>query len=614
MPYAADRFGFAWADTRTLPAEALTDAVLARVQQLVRDGEPRALLWVHYFDPHEPYEPHRLAADAPPEARYDAEVAAVDAALARLVNGLTILQRPSLLVITGDHGEEFGEHGGAYHGSSLYDEQLRVPLVVAARGRALFSGSTIAAPVSLVDVAPTVAALVGLPPLAGDGTLLPPLDDEPREVLAALPSRRMLLRFPWKLIHDPRRDVDELYDLEADPAEQRNLVDARAAVADELRLALAHWWNQSPPSLLAATLGDRGRTAAERSTAARELGEREVFTAAGALAAALDDDDGEVRAEAALALGQLSDARAGAALRRLINDDRFGDRAALMLGRLRDRTAAPRLAAICRRPPAAGDATTAAIVRDAAHYLGFVGDRAAVAALTAAAADPRARGAAYVALGRLAGRDRDPAAAAALRARFAVEERADARADLAWALGLAGDSRAIAALAAAAAGSASLPRASEALVRLGAVPAATAVATARAVGKDQAATAPFVGGLDFACRRSSRRALDADLDEWLGATSCTVEATTAAWRALAPAGADVVLLRARAHGDAARLTVVVDGAPLPSLTLGPHWREIRMVKPISPMVKPIRIELRRDGAAVELDHILLLRDVTPAPL
>jgi hypothetical protein len=60
--------------------------------------------------------------------------------------------------------------------------------------------------------------------------------------------------------------------------------------------------------------------------------------------------------------------------------------------------------------------------------------------------------------------------------------------------------------------------------------------------------------------------------------------------------------------------VSIDGTPMPPLALGPRWSETRMVKPFSKMVKPIRIDVRRDGAAVDLDHILILRDVTPARL
>jgi len=124
-------------------------------------------------------------------------------------------------------------------------------------------------------------------------------------------------------------------------------------------------------------------------------------------------------------------------LRGLLDDARFGDRAAVMLGRLRDPAAAARLAALCRLPPAEGDRAQAALRREAAHYLGFVGDAAAVDALFAAAADPRVRGSAYVSVGRIAARLGDVGAAARLRAQLAVEDRADARADLVAAIALA---------------------------------------------------------------------------------------------------------------------------------------------------------------------------------
>ena len=428
-PYAASHFGVAWADTRTLPADALTDAALERVRLAAARGEPRSFFWLHYFDPHEPYERHELPASAPPAARYDAEVRAVDRALARLVDGLGAFARPTLLVVTADHGEEFGEHGGAYHGSSLYDEQLRVPLVVALLGGEL-APEVIDAPVSLLDLAPTLAALLeaerfGSGATLGDG-----------DVHAAVDTHRMLLRGGFKLIRDTRRDIDELYDLDADPREQHNLADTRHDLAATLGAALDAWLRQPSVAALAAAVVDRTRPAAARADAAQKLGAREAYGGGAALRAALDDDDAAVRAEAALALGQLTDRHARAPLQALLADARFADRAAVMLGRLRDPAAAARLCAMCRRPPADGDRAEAALRRDAAHYLGFVGDAAAVDALFTAAADPRVRGSAYVAVGRIAARLHDDAAAARLRARLAVEDRADARADLLAALAL----------------------------------------------------------------------------------------------------------------------------------------------------------------------------------
>jgi hypothetical protein len=145
--------------------------------------------------------------------------------------------------------------------------------------------------------------------------------------------------------------------------------------------------------------------------------------------------------------------------------------------------------------------------------------------------------------------------------------------------------------------------------------AAAPPAAARTGASPSPAGAALVGGVDFACYRSPRPALDASLDEWLGGGSCGLDAPSWTVRATTPAAAaDVVLIRARARGDAARLTVLIDGEALPTIDLGPRYSEVRLSRAPLPMVKPIRIELRRDGAPIDLDHLLLLRDVTPERL
>ena len=229
----------------------------------------------------------------------------------------------------------------------------------------------------------------------------------------------------------------------------------------------------------------------------------------------------------------------------------LADRAAVMLGRLRDPIAAARLTEICSRTPSDGDREEATLRRDAAHYLGFVGDSAAIGALFSAAADPRVRGSAYIAIGRIAGRDHLAAAVAHLRQRFSFEERTDARADLVSALALAGDSA-------------------------------------------------NVAGIDFSGAGRPER----------------LETARARFTARGLAGADLIVVRARAVAGSARLTVLVDGRPLPVIELGPRFREQRrrLVEPFGALVKPIVIELRREGAPVDLDHVLLVREVTSRPL
>lgn len=594
-PYDKARFGFAFTDTQTRTAAPLTDAVLARVRKIEREGEPRSFLWVHYFDTHEPYEGRPdLPADAPAQARYDSAATKVDAEIFRLLRGLCQLKRPTLVVLTADHGEEFGEHGGAYHGSSLYEEQVRVPLLMTMLGAEL-EPRTVVQPVSLVDVLPTVVASLGVPQVATDGQDL--AHDASGDIFATVFTRRMLVRGEWKLIHDLRREVDELYDLSTDPREQRNLVDSQPKREAELRAALDQWLDQLPSEALITRLLERAGPPAERAKAARQLGERECKAAQRALRRALTDRDPTVHAEAAIALGQIIDPAARPALIALLRQEPYADRAALTLGRLRDPAGAPRLQSILRRgvPSTTHDAS---LQREAAHFLGFIGGEDDVAALFAAAEDPRVRGAAFVSLGRIAGRSDDRALAARLRDTFAHEQRSDARVDLAWALGLAGDKAAIPLLATAAAASPPLARASEALVRLGAV------------------DGDAVGGLDLSCSRASTPGLEAPLDQWLGATRCPLSGPSAVYHARAPGDAKVVVVRARALGDNARVTVSIDGQALPPFNVGPRFVEKRLVRTASGGAAsvPVRIEVRRQGAPIELDHVLLLRQVTPAPL
>jgi Sulfatase/HEAT repeats len=371
--YARQRFGFAFTDTRTLDAPALTDAVLARLAKLREEGEPRALFFIHYFDVHEPYLAHPgLTEGDSAEARYDGEAAFVDRELGRLLLGLQQLRRPVILCLTADHGEELGDHGGAFHGSSLYDEQVRVPLVILAPGLAARIADE---PVELSDVAPTLLALAG--------TGLPPPALE-HDAHAQLGTRRMLVRGRWKLIHDQVRDTDELYDLEQDPGEHRNRFSDERASAAVLHAALDAWFHLVPTDTLERTLADRSAPPVDRAAAARELGEELAFSSRPSLRAALSDGDPALHAEAALALGQMTDRAALPALIALLGVPEARHRAALALGRMRDRRALPALVETLRD-------VSPERRRLAAHYLGFVGDAGTLPPLEAARTDPRVR-------------------------------------------------------------------------------------------------------------------------------------------------------------------------------------------------------------------------------
>jgi arylsulfatase A-like enzyme len=228
-------------------ADEATDKALAWLRATrAADGSAPFFLLVHYFDPHWPYAP-------PPEHLgdghpYDGEVAWTDVQLGRLLAGLRELgvYDAALVAVVGDHGEILDPGpGGSRHGGRIEDVVLHVPLVVRPPG-GLARGMRVAAPVGLVDLAPTLLALLGLPPepafegrsfaglLAGDAA--PPREVLPFETLywkleagggpVLTGARGYGLKYVRREIGG--RVVEELYDTAADPAEARNLLAAGA--------------------------------------------------------------------------------------------------------------------------------------------------------------------------------------------------------------------------------------------------------------------------------------------------------------------------------------------------------------------------------------------------
>jgi choline-sulfatase len=223
------------------PGSVTVDRALAWVRG--RPAAARLFAWIHLFEPHAPYGAASDGSTAPrsASARYDDEVAAADRELGRLLDGWRDLDR-TLVVVTADHGEAFGEHGEIGHSIFIYDTTLRVPLIVAGAGTP--AGIAVDAPVTLADLAPTLSAWAGLPPMDADGIDLgaiisgTPAGDRTLYAESFAP----LLDFGWaplrsvrqknvKFVAAPRA---ELYDLEADPNEQSNVVGERADVAREL--------------------------------------------------------------------------------------------------------------------------------------------------------------------------------------------------------------------------------------------------------------------------------------------------------------------------------------------------------------------------------------------
>src|SRR5262249_17748344 len=155
---------------RERPASRTADRVLAWLDGWSRSvRRPPFFLWVHFFDPHQPYNPRSFDLTALTPTPYDAEIAEADRGVGRLVGWLRRARvlDDTLVVLTADHGEGLDEHGQPTHGIFVYDATIHVPLVWRLP-RVFAARTTYGGAVRHVDVVPTVLAALGLP--GGDST------------------------------------------------------------------------------------------------------------------------------------------------------------------------------------------------------------------------------------------------------------------------------------------------------------------------------------------------------------------------------------------------------------------------------------------------------------
>ena len=217
---------------QAITSAALSDEAVRWLEsKAAADADPPWFLWLHYFDPHREYRAHPGTTTIEGSAeldRYDAEIAFTDAQIGRVLAALadTGLDRRTAVMFASDHGEEFGDHGGSDHGHTLYQELVRVPLLIRAPG---FRARRVPDGVGLIDVAPTALELLGLAPhpdFAGR-SLVAALQGENLEERAVLAELRLAdgrrersLRLGrWKAVTregEPAR----LYDLATDPGER----------------------------------------------------------------------------------------------------------------------------------------------------------------------------------------------------------------------------------------------------------------------------------------------------------------------------------------------------------------------------------------------------------
>jgi arylsulfatase A-like enzyme len=284
-----------------ISTERVTDRATESLERLAKDPEPY-FLFVHYFDPHYQYQRHpehgfssesagrlvggedietlrTIMETATPEELqfvldvYDEEIRHTDAGVGRLLEKLRALGRydDTLIVVTADHGEEFLDHGWLGHTRSLYEELVRVPLIIRPPARHL-GARVVDTPVSLAAIAPTILELAGVDSPSGPGrtaSLLPWLQHpasspdqtdatgtgvgapsgsaifvevdftsmDPRNEMKTT-RKKALIEGDHKLIRDDLSGRIELYDLSVDPREQEDLSSRYPEIVERMRLRL----------------------------------------------------------------------------------------------------------------------------------------------------------------------------------------------------------------------------------------------------------------------------------------------------------------------------------------------------------------------------------------
>ncbi len=226
-------------------AASVTDAALDWLGELSSDRD--AFAWVHYYDPHAPYRAPGSDPDSPERTRYLDEVAWVDRQLGRLLGGLPGGAENWLIAVVGDHGEALGEHGEQTHGLFLYRGVLEVPLLLC--GPNVAAGRAVAGPVAANRLALTLLRLLGVDNISLPGSSLPGIADTIEEKPAPVYAETLfplaaygwapltaLTEGGWRYISAPR---PELYHLQSDPGETRNVIADVPEIASRMREQVA---------------------------------------------------------------------------------------------------------------------------------------------------------------------------------------------------------------------------------------------------------------------------------------------------------------------------------------------------------------------------------------
>jgi arylsulfatase len=303
---------------RSYPALGSRGESLARaVPEWLARPHDRFFAYLHFREPHFPYDPPppfdtRFGPDAPltkeqrcdkgwytdvnqgrrratPEELahlvrlYDGNLAYADAqigAIRRALEASGLLEK-TVVIVTADHGEQLGEHGYISHSAQVYEQSVHVPLIVRLPAGKGPRGARVRALVDHLDLAPTVLDVLGVPMPSGgrfQGKSLLPV------MAGGAGKPAVLSRTVWdqpvyalrderfKLIYDTRTGAAELYDLEADPDERRELSASKPLRAEYYRQTLQHWILSLRPATAAAAATQRLEMTPEQCENLKSLG------------------------------------------------------------------------------------------------------------------------------------------------------------------------------------------------------------------------------------------------------------------------------------------------------------------------------------------------------
>jgi hypothetical protein len=243
--FEQDRLGFEYFKNEFADPPLREEQVKGYLQDAPKDK--RLFLWVHFFEPHEPYvahPDHEFAGGSSADVdAYDGEIATADDGIGRVVRAVRAARPGAVVIVTADHGEEFGEHGGRYHGTTVYEEQVHVPLVVAGPG--VRKGARVAPVVQTIDLLPTTLSALGLPRparlrgrdlgplLAGEVPLGGAVD--PGFAFAETDDYSLVASGDDRLVCQRRAAACSLYHLPDDPQERHDLSTQQPDRLAELR-------------------------------------------------------------------------------------------------------------------------------------------------------------------------------------------------------------------------------------------------------------------------------------------------------------------------------------------------------------------------------------------